>query len=116
MTEIIQQYLKDDIEFVRASDWHETILFYEDDGVTAKDTTDWTLTMTIQKSPNGEVFDTLETDGARIVNTPSNGQFNLNLTAAEVEAYDFTSAVYRMTVDYGDGNVQVFRLGNVRII
>lgn len=117
MTEIIRQYLRDDIEIVRGGDWHETILFYEDDEVTAKDTTDWSMTMTIQKSyPNGEVYDTLTVANGKIETTPSNGQFNLNLTAAEIEAYDFTSAVYRMAVDYGDGNTQVIRLGNVKVV
>lgn len=114
--EIIQQYLKDDIELVRGGDWHETILFYEDDGVTPKDVTDWDMEFVIQKSPNGLVFDLLSVANGRIIPTPLNGQFNLSLSAAEVDGYDFTSAVYRMRVDYGDGNIQVFRLGNVRVV
>lgn len=116
MAEIIQQYLEDDIVLLRGGDWHETVVAYEDDGVTPVDTTDWEMSMTILKEfPNGKVYDTLETDGVRIVATPASGQFNFNLTAAEIEAYPFTSAVYRQTVDYGDGNVQVFRIGKVVI-
>jgi len=117
MTEVIKQFLEDDIVLVRGGDWHETIIAYEDDEVTPKDTTGWLMTMTILKRfPNGEEFDNLTTDGTRIVNTPANGQFNLNLTKAEIEAYNFTAAVYRMTIDYGDGNVQVVRLGNIKVV
>jgi len=102
---------------VRGGDWHETVLFYEDDEVTPKDTTGWEMTMLIQKSyPNGETYDTLTVANGKIEATPLNGQFNLNLTVAEIEAYDFTAGVYRMIVDYGDGNVQVFRLGNVKVV
>lgn len=117
MTEIIRQYLRDDIEIVRGGDWHETVLVYEDDEVTPKDTTGWSMTRTIQKSyPNGEVYDTLTIANGKIVHTPANGQFNLNLTAAQIAAYDFTAAVYRDVFDYGDGSTQVIRLGNVKVV
>lgn len=116
MSEVIVPYLKDDIELVRGGDWHETILCREDDEVTPKDTTNWTMTMTISKSENGEPFDTLTTDGTRIVNTPASGQFNLNLTAAEIEAYNWTTAVYRMLIDYGDGNKQIIRIGKIKVV
>lgn len=116
MTEVIKQYLEDDIILLSGGDWHETITAYEDDGVTPKDTTGWLMTMTILKEfPNGKVYDTLETDATRIVNTPANGQFNLNITKTEIEAYSFVNAVYRLTIDYGDGNVQVVRMGKVGV-
>lgn len=118
MTEIIQQYLRDDIELVRGGDWHETINFYSDDaGTVPLDTTGYTMSMTIQKSqPNGEPFDELTVENGKIVHTPASGQFNLNLTAAEIDEYNFTAATYRMVLDYGDGNIQVFRLGNVKVV
>lgn len=118
MTEIIQQYLRDDIELVRGGDWHETINLYSDDaGTVPLDTTGYEMTMVILKShPNGEEFDTLSVANGKIVHTPASGQFNLNLTAAEIDAYNFTAAVYRQTLDYGDGNVQVWRMGNVKVV
>ena len=114
--EIIEKYLNDDIELLRGGDWHETITLYEDDGVTPKDTTGYTMTMLIEQSVNGKTLDTLETDGTRIVHTPASGQFNFNLTKAEIEAYPFTSAIYRTSIDYGDGNVQVWRKGNIKVV
>ena len=117
MAEIIRQYLEDDIELLWGSDYHETHTFYEDDGVTPIDTTNWDMTLYIKKSfPNGEEFDTIETDGVRIINTPISGQFNINLTKAEIQAYNFTTAEYRLAVDYGDGNVQVFRKGTIKVV
>jgi len=116
MTEVIVPYLKDDIELQRGGDWHETITVYEDDGVTPKDTTDWTLTMIITKSANGEELDRLETDGTRIINTPASGQFNLNLTAAEVDAYPWQAAIFRLVLEYDTGDKQIVRMGAVRVV
>lgn len=116
MSDMAVAYLEDDIELLRKSDYHETILFTEDDGATPKDTTDWKLTLWIEKAANGEELDMLETDGTRIVNTPSNGQFNLNWTAAEVDAYDWATAIYRIQLDYGDENKQVFRKGKIKVV
>jgi len=117
MSDVIVQYLRDDIEIVRGGDWHETINFYEDDGTTPLDTTGYTMTMNILKShPNGEPFDELTVASGNIIHTPASGQFNLSLTAAEIDEYNFTSAVFRMKLDYGDGTVQVFRIGNVKVV
>jgi len=118
MTDIIQQYLRDDIEIVRGGDWHETWNLYSDNaGTVPLDTTGYTLTREIRKShPNGELLDTLSVENGKIIHTPASGQFNLNLTEAEIDEYDFVSAVYRDVLDYGDGNKQVVRLGNVKVV
>lgn len=116
MSEVIVPYLKDDIEFQKGGDWHETITVYEDDGVTPKDTTDWTLTRVITAGVNGKELDRLETDGTRIINTPASGQFNLNLTAAEVDAYPWQTAIYRDILTYDTGEKQVVRIGAVRVV
>jgi hypothetical protein len=118
MTEIIQQYLRDDIEIVKGGDWHETMNLYSDDaGTVILDTTGYTLTRIIRKSfPNGDLLDTLSAGNGKIVHTPASGQFNLSLTETDIEAYDFTSAEYRDILDYGDGNKQVIRLGNVKVV
>lgn len=118
MTEIIQQYLRDDIELVRGGDWHETINFYSDDaGTVPLDTTGYTLSMKIRKSePNGLLFDELTVENGKIIHTPASGQFNLKLTAAEIDAYNFTMAVYRIILDYGDGQTHAWRIGNVKVV
>lgn len=116
MTEIIEQYLTDDIELVRGGDYYETINLYEDDDVTPQDTTDVDLEVEIRKSPNGDVFDTLTTDGARIVATPGSGQYNINWLAAEIDAYEFTAAVYRMILIYPSGKRQVWRMGPIKVV
>lgn len=116
MSEVIVSYLKDDIELVKGGDWHETIYCLEDDGVTPKNITNWTMTMVIVKSPNGEEFDNLTTDGTRIVKTIASGQFNFNIMMAEIEAYDFSVADYKMAINYGDGNNQVWRKGTIKVV
>ena len=117
MTETIQQYLRDDIELVRGGDWHETVNLYEDDGATPINSTGYSMTMYIMSAhQNGEVYDTLTIANGKIVHTPASGQFNFNLTAAEIDAYEFTSAVYRVLLDYGDGNKQIYRIGNIKVV
>ncbi len=115
MTELVQ-YLRDDIEFVLGGDWHETVNLYEDDEVTALDTTGYTMTMEIRSSTNGELYDSLTIANGKIVHTPAIGQFNFNLTAAEISAYEFKSAQYRTLLDYGDGNIQAWRVGNIKVV
>lgn len=118
MTEQIVPYpIIWDAKLTRGGDWHQTILLREDDGVTPINTTGYSMTMKILKShPNGEVYDTLNTANGRIVNTTSSGQFVINLTAAEIDAYDFTSAVRRIVYDDGAGNTTPFAIGDVRVV
>jgi hypothetical protein len=115
MTELAP-YLRDDIELVLGGDWHETVNFFEDDEVTPQDTTGYTMTMTIFHASNGEVYDILTVANGKIIHTPASGQFNLNLTEAEISAYEFKSAGYRIVLDYGDGNKQTWRLGTIKVV
>lgn len=105
------------LELVRGGDWHHSVLLYEDDRVTPKNTTGYSMTMKVMKShPNGELYDTLSTGNGRIVNTPSSGLFSINLTAAQIDAYDFTSAVHRITYDDGAGNITPLAIGTVQVV
>lgn len=115
MTELIQ-YLRDEIKFILKGDWHETINFYEDDEVTPLDTTGYSMTMDIFSSANGEVYDSLTEANGKITHTPASGQFNLDLTAAQIEAYDFKRAGFRIVLDYGDGTKQAWRVGTVKVV
>jgi hypothetical protein len=115
MTDLMQ-YLRDNIELVLGGDWHETANFFEDDEVTAKNTTGYSMTMTIFSSSNGEVYDVLTVANGKVIHTPASGQFNFNLTVDEILAYEFRSASYRMVVDYGDGNVQAIRVGTIKVV
>ncbi|MCA9911887.1 MAG: hypothetical protein KC496_00995 [Anaerolineae bacterium] len=111
-----QQVIERDVTLLKGGDHNSTYRFKNDDQ-TPKDTTGWTLTRTIRKNfPNGAELDTLETDGTRIINTPGNGQFNIKITAAEIEAYGWTSAEFRDVLDYGDGTTQVLRIGRIKVV
>lgn len=118
MTDTIQTLpITKDVQLARGGDWHETINLFEDDKVTPKDTTGYSMTMQIlSKHQNGEVYDTLTVANGKIVHTPASGQFNLNLTAAEIDAYEFSSAVRRVVYDDGSGNTTPLLIGNVKVV
>jgi hypothetical protein len=118
MTETIKPFpIIKDIEITRGGDWHETIELLEDDKVTPKDTTGYTMSMFIlSRHQNGDLYDTLTVANGKIVHTPVSGQFNLNLTAAQIDAYEFTSAVRRVVFDDGAGNTTPLMIGNVRVV
>lgn len=118
MTELIQGLpLTQDITLARGGDWHETINLFEDDKVTPKNTTGYSMTMTILSAhQNGEVYDTLTVSNGKIVHTPASGQFNLNLTAAQIDAYEFAAAVRRVVFDDGSGNLTPLLIGNVKVV
>ena len=104
------------ITLIKGSDWHETINLFEDDKVTPKITTDFTMEMTIISGPNGEIYDFLSVENNRIVHTPSIGQFNIDLEAAEIEAYDFLIAERKVILkETGEGQV-VLIMGQVKVI
>lgn len=107
----LSTYIRDEIEFMLGGDWHETLNFFEDDEVTPLVTTGYSMTMQIFSEANGEVYDTLTA-----THTPAAGQFNFDLTKDEIEAYEFKSASFRQVVDYGDGNVQVIRIGTIKVV
>jgi hypothetical protein len=117
MTESIQPFpIRKDIQIPRLGDWHRTIILLQDDKVTPIDTTGYTMTMTIRSSLNGEVYDTLTIANGKIVHTPASGQFNLNLTAAEIAAYDFVRAVYDIAYVDGSANTTHLLTGSVEVV
>lgn len=104
-----------DIEMKRGADWNTTIKLRENDGVTVKNTTDYTMTMTIKSSSNGDVFDELTIDDG-ITHTPASGQFNLKVPYSDVNEYQFTSAIYDLIVVNADGDHVCYFHGNVKVI
>ena len=106
-----------DIVLTRGGDWHETINLFEDDKVTPKNSTGYSMTMIILSAhQNGEVYDTLSVANGKIIHTPASGQFNLNLTAAEIDGYEFVNAVRRIVLDDGAGNLTPLLIGNVGVV
>lgn len=113
MTDTTTQYLSRDIEFLKKGGYKRTMIFWEDDKVTRKNTTGYTLFM--QFSKEGAEIATLSIASGHIVHTPSQGQFNISLTDDDIAGYSFASADYRTWVDYGDNYPQVLEMGTVRI-
>lgn len=113
MSDSTTQYLSRDIEFLKKGGYKRTIIFWENDKVTRKNTTGYTLFMELSK--DGSVIATLSEDSGHIIHTPSQGQFNISLTDDNIAGYSFASADYRTWVDYGDNYPQVLEIGTVRI-
>lgn len=107
--------LTKDIKIIKGGDWHETINLFEDDKVTAKNTTSYLCEMTIFEAQNGEVYDTLTIANGKIVHTPASGQFNLNLTATLIDAYDFSSALRKVVITDATGGKTVLVIGKVTV-
>ena len=107
------QYLERTIELLKKGGYKRTVIFWENDKVTRKDTTGYTLF--IELSKDGTVIDTWSIANGQIEHTPAQGQFNVSLTDAEVAAYKFSICDYRMWVDYGDDFPQVLEMGTVRL-
>ena len=118
MTTVIRETppIKHDFTWKQGSDWHATIKLKEDDRITAKDTTDYAMTMTIKSAPNGETYDTLTIGTGMIVHTPAGGQFNINRTAAQIAAYDFTSAVYDIIIEDASGGLTCPFYGEIVVL
>lgn len=104
-----------DIEMKRGADWSWTIKLRENDGVTVKDTTGYTMTMTIKSSANREEYDVL-TIGDGITHTPASGQFNLKITYSDVNEYEFTSAIHDVIVVNPAGDHICYFYGNIKVI
>lgn len=113
MAEQIRQYIESEIELLRRGGFQTTYIFWQDDNVSREDTTGWTLFVEISK--NGQVIDTWSIANGQIEHTPSQGQFNIRLTDAQVLAYKFAQADYRVWVDYGDDYPQVLEIGIARV-
>lgn len=99
----------------RGMDWNWTVKLRENDGVTAKDTTGYTMTMTIKSSSNAQAIKTLVIDSG-ITHTPASGQFNLKIAYSDVNEFDFTSAIYDLIAVNTGGDHICYFYGNVKII
>lgn len=81
------------VQHKRGADFHKTIKLKEDDGVTAKNTTGYSSTLTIKSSQNGEVYAVVAA-----TNSPASGQFNYDITAAALAEYEFANAEYEILI------------------
>lgn len=100
--------IRRDWNMKRGADFHRVIKLKESDGVTAKNTTGYTMTMTIKAAANGETFATYAI-GSGITHSPASGQFNIDVTAATIDPYDFSSAIYEIVItDSGGGKTIPF--------
>jgi len=107
--------IKRDWRMKKGADWHRTIKLKESDGVTAKNTTGYTMTMTIKSAPNGETFATLSI-GSGITHTPSAGQFNIDVTAAMIDTWDFATGVYEVQITDAGGGKTIPFMGEMVLI
>ena len=95
----------------KGQDFHRTILLREDDGVTVINTTGYSMTLTIKSAPNGETYATVTA-----TNSPANGQFNLDITAAVIDGYTFSNAVYEVQLVDSSGGKTIPYMGNLTLI
>lgn len=88
---------------VRGADWHWGFQLMEDDNVTPIVTTDYTCTVEIKESENGETYMTL-TNGSGVSMTASTGTFSVDITDTQVDALPFKTAIFKviLTDDLGD--------------
>lgn len=104
--------IRRDWKMKKGADFNRTIKLKESDGVTAKDTTGYTMTMSIKASPNGETYATLAI-GSGITHSPASGQFNILIAAATNAVYDFSSAVYEITITDASAGVTIPFMGEI---
>ncbi len=90
-------------DLVHGADWHWAFQLFEDDNVTAKDTTGWTCTVELLESENGEVYATF-TNSSGVTMTAASGLFNIDISDTNVDTYNFKSCIFKviMTDDTGD--------------
>lgn len=108
------QYLTGTITLLRRGGWKRTVIFWEDDKVTRKDTTGKKLYLEFYRG--NESIATLSEDSGHIVHTPAQGQFNISITDDTVLGYEFQSCSFRMWLDNGTEYPQVIQVGNVRVL
>jgi hypothetical protein len=110
-----EQPILRDWKMKRGADWHRTIKLKESDGVTVRNTTGYSMTMTIKATPNGETYAALSI-GNGITNSPASGQFNIDQTAAQVDLFDFSSAVYEVAITDAVGGKSIPFMGEMLLI
>lgn len=103
-----------DQKMQRRSDFTMTIQLLEDDEVTPKPTTGYTMSVYIRAAPNGELYDEL-TIGAEITHTAALGLFTIRVPAATIDAYKFQRAIYDVQLTDAGGAKSVPFAGDLVI-
>lgn len=102
---------------VKGADWIGTAFqLMEDDNITPKNTTGYTVEFIIYSSENGEVYTTLTIAGGGVDHTPAQGLFNILLTEAAIDALDFKTANYKFVVTDSGGGSTCFFMGRLKVI
>lgn len=107
--------VKRDIEMKRNMDWNWTLRLRENDGVAAKNTTGYSMTMMIKSSANGEAYKTLMI-GSGIIHTALSGQFNLTIPYSDINAFEFSAAVYDLVIINNLSKQYIPFYGSIRVI
>jgi hypothetical protein len=103
-----------DITIQKHGGWKRTAIFWTDKSRTVrKDTTGKTLRIEIHRG--NELLETLNEASGNVVHTPAQGQFNISITQAQVLAFEFQSAEFRVILDHGNDYPQVIDKGTIRI-
>ena len=100
---------------VRGADWHWAFQLMEDDNVTPIDTTDYTCTIEIKESVNGEPYATL-TNGSGVTMTAASGLFNVDISDTAVDAYPFKTAIFKVILTDDTGDKVPFFLGTLKFV
>lgn len=99
---------------VRGSDWIGfSFQEMEDDNVTPRDTTGYDAEMIIaEEGWNGSIYKTL-TVGAGITHTASQGLFNFELSKADIDLFDWRTAVYKIIITDSGGGLTAYFMGRM---
>lgn len=101
---------------IRDADWIGFAFQHmEDDNVTPIDTTGYTAEMVIKDSWNGETYKTL-TIGDGITMTAAQGLFNVVMSKEDIDALDFSKAVYKLVITDSSDNKTCYFMGNIEIV
>jgi len=100
-------------DLVHGADWHWGFQMFEDDGVTAQNTTGYTCSMIIRSGLNGETYTTL-TIGSGITMTAASGLFNVDLDKAVIDTYDFQDAEYLVILTTNTNDDIPLFIGRIR--
>ncbi len=94
--------IKRDYKIKRNKDFNLTIQLRENDRVTPKVTTGYSMTVTIRAGQNGEVYATWTTSDY-ITHTAASGTFAISVPASVLIAYDWANAVYEIQITSNTG-------------
>lgn len=106
--------IKRDYKIKRNKDFNLTIQLRENDRVTPKVTTGYTITVTIKSGQNGETYDTWAI-GTYITHTPASGHFSISVPASALIAYDWANAEYEIQITDAGGAKDVPFIGSMTL-